>query len=349
MVFVFAFLGEFGYELLNWQGLVRRFAATRGPSDLLVCCSRSHVYPLYEMADLYVDLSDVRLLMHTRACCYSATLGAGAPARLVNRVLDTALRGGLRRHLTRAIQTLRPGWGALDGRLVFVFSSRKTELRGVVFGCDPDRIEHEADIAEPQYLDANLYRRVAPDLGVRAAIEGRLGFGLDEPYVLVQSRTRRVGRQSRAVPTGDLIRALASRMRVVLLSFETGRAFDSYSRFQDARPGIMYAARAFPEQACLVHFARHCVFLTEGEFGSHTYVPPFMGKDVTLLSPRSVDDRWRQTIEVWNRHVCRFGGQIRPAIAEEVLASPRAVQAFAEALFRTAGASGAFSAGPRTA
>ncbi len=33
MTYIFVFLGEFGYEILNWQGVVRRFAQTIEPGD----------------------------------------------------------------------------------------------------------------------------------------------------------------------------------------------------------------------------------------------------------------------------------------------------------------------------
>lgn len=333
MIFVFTFLGEFGFELLNWQGVIRRFSKTLDPADRIVCCSRAQVYPLYEMAQLYVDISDLILFRRSRACCYSGTVGIGSPARRVNRLLDALMRASVRAHVTRQIRVLRPEWGdVIDRDLTFVFSSRKTGLREFVFGCDPDRIDEEADIYERLDLDANLYQRVAPDLRARLAIERRLGFDLSEPYVLMQRRVRRVGLQSATVTADDLVRALADRVRVVLLSFETGRALDSFSRFDKESGGIRYTARSFPEQACLIHFARHCVFLTEGEFGSHTNVPPFLGKDVTLIAPRGVDEYWRPVIAFWNRHVYRFGGQIRPLIAEEVLASPQTVRAFVESV-----------------
>ena len=320
MVYVFTFLGEFGYELLNWQGVIRTFAATIRPSDRIVCCSRANVYPLYEMADLYLDITDHRLFRHSRGCCYSGTIGAGAPGRGVNRMFDAALRTSLQRSLARRVRADRPEWA--DHDLCFVFSSVRTDIAGVTFGCDPARVEQDADIDDRLNLDANLYRRIEPDMRLRAGIEQALGIDLSEPYVLVQTRERRVGPQLGAVAKDALIRALAARSRVVLLSFHTGRAFDSFSRFEQSSSCLHYGARSFPEQACLVHFAARCIFLTEGEFGSHTYVPPFMGKDVTLIAPRSLHDRWRATVDFWNRHVCRFGGQIEMLVAEDVAALP---------------------------
>lgn len=60
MVYVFVFLGEFGFELLNWKGVVRKFAQTLDPKDKLICCSRANLYLLYEMADEFIDISEGR-------------------------------------------------------------------------------------------------------------------------------------------------------------------------------------------------------------------------------------------------------------------------------------------------
>ena len=58
MTYVFVFVGEFGYELLNWQGVIRKFRRLN-PNVRVICASRGNVQPLYENAE-YVDISDVR-------------------------------------------------------------------------------------------------------------------------------------------------------------------------------------------------------------------------------------------------------------------------------------------------
>jgi hypothetical protein len=353
MVFVFTFLGEFGFELLNWQGVVRKFSRTLGPADRIVCCSRANVYPLYEMADLYIDISEAPLFMHSRACCYSGTIGAGAPGRRLNRAFDAALRASLRSFVRTRLQALEPAWkSAADRELTFVFSSRKTEVRGFAFGCDPDRIEVEADIYDQLALGANLFEKVRPDLRIRSQIERALGFDLSEPYVLIQSRARSVGPQSPLVPKEGLIGELARRMRVVLLSFDTGRSFDSASRFDPSLRCAHYRGRSFPEQACLIAFARHCVFFTEGDFGSHIYVPPLMGKDVVAIAPRRVYALGTAPTDFWNRNVFRFGGRIAPQVSEEVLASVDTTRELADRIVfacRRETQANAFSAGRQNA
>jgi hypothetical protein len=44
-----------------------------------------------------------------------------------------------------------------------------------------------------------------------------------------------------------------------------------------------------------------------------------MGKDVIAVAPRSVYTPWREAIDCWNREVFRFGGQLIPQVAEELL------------------------------
>jgi hypothetical protein len=318
VVYVFTFLGEFGYELFNWQGVIRKFAATIAATDRIVCCSRAMVHPLYEKADLYVDISAAPLFKRSRACCYSATIGVGAPRRRLNRAFDSALRASLRSFIASRIRSARPEWTTSASDIGYLFSSRKTVVRGFAFGCDADRIEQEADIGAHLDRGSNHYVRLRPDLRVRAEVERRLGFSLSQPYVLVQTRRRRVGPASDPLPTTKIVGRLARQQRVVCLTFETGRRMDSFSRFDPTADCVDYSGSTFPEQACLIHFARRCVFLTEGDFGSHTYVPPFMGKDVVAIAPRSVYEPWRGTIDFWNREVFRFGGQIIPHAAEDL-------------------------------
>lgn len=351
MVFAFTFLGEFGYELLNWQGVIRQFSRTLDPADAIVCCSRGNVYPIYEMADAYVDISEVRLFKYSRACCYSGTVGIGSPSRRLNRAFDAALRASLRPFVRRRIRALEPAWkGSADPELTFVFSSRKTTVRGFTFGCDPERVEEEADVYDQSDLGANLFTKIPPDLRVRSQIERHLGFNLSEPYVLIQTRARLVGPQSPIVPKEGLISELASRMPVVLLSFDTGRAFDSSSRFDQSLPCLHYKGRSFPEQACLINFARRCVFFTEGDFGAHIYVPPFMGKDVVAIAPRSVYATHTASTDFWNRDVFRFGGRIVLKLSEDVLASSRSTRELADEIVSACAPGpedGAFSARPR--
>jgi len=338
MVYVFTFLGEFGYELFNWQGVVRRFSKALGPSDRIVCCSRSNLYPLYEVASLYVDISDVELFKNSQASCYSAIVpGSSDLGSWRNRSFDRKLRASLKSFISDRLQVQRLNCNgtAANKDVVFVFSSVKTQLNGCTFGCDPDLLllGKEGDIYDRLNLHNNLYQRIKPDLSPRNEIERRIGFDLSEPYVLMQTREREVAVRSQdIVPKEQLIKVLADKVRVVLLSFNTGRKFDSFSQFDSSLKTVHYECRSFVEQACLVHFAKQCVFFTEGDFGSHIYVPPFMGKDVVAIAPRSIYGLGTTPIDFWNRNVFLFGGRIIPKVSEEVFADCKSMVPMADEL-----------------
>ena len=49
MIYVFTFIGEFGYELLNWQGTLRKWVKeNKKEGDEIVVCSRKGLDLMYE-------------------------------------------------------------------------------------------------------------------------------------------------------------------------------------------------------------------------------------------------------------------------------------------------------------
>lgn len=329
MTYVFTFLGEFGYELLNWQGVIRRFSKTLGPAGQIVCCSRANLYPLYETASLYIDISEIELFKKSQASCYFAILpGSSNQCSQENVAFDKELKSSLRSFIAERLPRNNVRWlpWLTRERTVFVFSSDKVQLNGCTFGCDRNLFDLEGTIYDRLDLHNNAFRRIEPDLRVRDEIERRIGFDLSEPYVLVQCRTREIGtRSTDVIPIEQLLNALAENGKVVLLSFATGRKFDSYSHFDTSLKCVHFSCRSFVEQACLIHFANSCVFFTEGDFGSHMYVPPFMGKDVVAIAPRSVYGLGTTPIDFWNGNVFSFGGRIIPKVSEEIFANRNSV------------------------
>ena len=332
MVYVFVFLGEFGFELLNWQGVVRKFAQTIEPQDQLICCSRANLYPLYEMADEFIDIADVPLFKRSRASAYRAIYTPYWLGRrqLLSYALQKLLRFQLQRYIVAKSAILRDhnlNWGLKEGFAnvdpnccTFIFSSPTTRLHGCIFGYD----SYEVDIYDDLKVENNLYRKIEPDFSVRIDVEQQLGWSLEEPYILVQGRKRDASTRqpsSDVIAEDQLLTLLGRRIKTVLLTFDTGRWLDSYSTFAKYPNSSHYRCHSFPEQACLIHFAQHCLFFTEGDFGSHIYVPPLLGRDVTALAPRSVYAIGSAPLEHWNPNVFRFGGQVIPKVVEEVLQS----------------------------
>ena len=72
MNYVFTFIGEFGYELLNWQGTIRKWANLyKKDDDKVIVCSRRGLQSLYEFADHYIDISNLKSYNDTIGDCYT--------------------------------------------------------------------------------------------------------------------------------------------------------------------------------------------------------------------------------------------------------------------------------------
>ncbi len=399
MIYVFVFLGEFGVELLNWQGVIRTFSKTLAPGDMIVCCSRASVYPIYEFCDAYVDIGSHPDFQASRSLAYFAVPPTAASgwdtlaARRFNRTLKERLQPYILRQMDE--QGIRP---AAVGSRRFIFSSDHTTLNGLTFGrrrrgiaglglatllekmrastaargpasgvqtsseaADwmegrKDRFlaqsrrlpglrgldrSREASIYELPNLNDNTYVRIQADLALAGEVQARLGWDLNEPFLLCQTRQRSIVRRSpESLPWRSiqaLLESLALRIRIVLISFHTGRQLDSYSDFAALPNFYAYTCRSFSEQAILIHFAAHCLFFTEGDFGSHIYVPPLMGRDVTVLAAASMYALSTAPIAFWNKEVFRFGGQIRPRTVEDVFSTPQATEALSNEILAAVG------------
>ena len=326
--YVFVFLGEFGYELLNWQGIVRRFAERLPAGSRIVVAGRRGLASWYESASAYVDLSDFAPFQDSVAAGYFAVPadqpGRRLPPSARELAFDAALRRAIRAEVLRRLELH-------DGSNVrCIFSSELTAFPDCAFGVDRHwygRRGSRGNIyGASDLLRDNTYRRLEPVCEDHAGLERQLGQGLEEPYALVQLRRREVGPQAGGVlDERRVINALARRMPVAVLSFDTGRLRDSGSWARVPHLGREVRVADFTQQSCLISHARRCVFLTEGDFGSHLYVPPMLGHDVIAVASRQVLAQPSAAAAFWNARVFQFGGQLRPQAAEEALRSEEAL------------------------
>jgi hypothetical protein len=333
--YVFTFLGEFGYELFNWQGVVRKFAQQLPPSSDVIVGGRKDLEAFYEKASRYIDISEFEPYRESVAAGYFALppdiLRRHFPPSPRELAFDHELRSALTVFLREKID--RPA-----RRFEFVFSSQLAAYPGCIFGVDRHyygRKGHPGRIyGAPDFLKHNLFRRIEPDLRVKRAIEEKVGFELERPYVLVQTRRRQIGPQvGHAIPEHVLIEEVSRHIPTVVLSFNTGRLMDS-SSVSDNEVGraVSYQVRSFREQGCLIAHAKKCLFLSEGDLGSHTYLPPFMGKDVVVVASKEVFKLPSAPIDFWNKHVFTFGGQMIPWVAESLFDSPTHLRTTVERL-----------------
>ena len=323
MTHVFVFLGEFGYELLNWQGVVRKFRRLH-PEIPVICASRTGVEALYEGCD-FVDIGDIPEYRDSVADGYFARLPGGEQLDSeANLQLDAQLRSAVKAKVGR------PRWRPTR----YVFSSEVTELDRCVFGADRRLYGlsiAEGDIYYELDLSNNLYGKLTPAGEHREALEHRLEQSLEEPFVMVQTRKRvtEMTRSERTLDEGAIVEALQAALPVVLVDFATDRAGDSHSTLAELPHVKRVQISGLREQSCLIHHASSCVFLSEGDYGSHIYLPPLFGRDVWSVATRDVYELGTTPIERWNRGIFRFGGKINPVVAEEI-EDPAALMRFAE-------------------
>jgi hypothetical protein len=328
-IYVFTFLGEFGYELFNWQGVIRKFAQQLPRSSEMIVAGRRGLESFYEKASRYIDISDFEPYRESVAAGYFALppdiLRRHFPPSPRELAFDDELKAAL-------IKILGVQIDHSNKRAKYIFSSQLTAFPGCIFGVDRHyyaRKGHPGRIyGAPEFLRSNSFARIAPDLSVKAEVERKLGFELERPFVLVQTRRRQIGPQlGRGMPDHLLIEELSRHIPTVVLSFNTGRLMDSSSDLTKNGCAINYQVQSFKEQSCLIACAKKCVFLSEGDLGSHTYLPPFMGEDVVVVASDEVFKLPSAPVDFWNKHVFTFGGQMIPWIAETLFASPEHLRA----------------------
>ena len=225
-----------------------------------------------------------------------------------------------------------------EGQARFVFSSDRNVVSGVNFGLDQDDFatDKDFDIYGKHGLHDNQYEVINySDNAIRKKIEAELHFDLNKKYILVQNRQRSIVVRSKdSVDVEKFLQLVSKDTTVIFINFDTQRKYDSYSACeQNNIDNIMYyTCTSFPEQITLIKHAFRNVFFTTGDFGSHIYIPPFLGKDVYAVAPASVYGLGTTPIDFWNEFVFTFGGKIKPIVSNEVFSTDGALQQFADAM-----------------
>ena len=291
-------MGEFGYELLNWQGTIRKFSRKCSKNERIISCSRRGLSLLYENVFRFLDISEITSFKESSADSYN-----------IRGVSKDHIKQDIVEHVFSSMPFIE------KSKYRFFFSSAGTEFRGLKFGNSKGR-----DIYSNLNLNNNEFAQIGFVEHRRNLIEDELRIDLNEEYILFQNARRDiVNRTTDVIDEKILIEKLINRTKVVVLNFLTGRSLDSYSRFDQLNGVYSYNAANFEDQSVLVHYAKNCVFFTEGDFRSHIYIPPFMGKNVYAVASNNVFKLDSAPIEFWNNNIFRFGGQIIPVIWEEIV------------------------------
>lgn len=341
MTYIFIFLGEFGYELFNWQGRIRRFSHMKNETDKIVCCSRANLYPLYENADLYIDISSVHEFQQSVASMYLCNHpdtfeNLSADSTGINYVFLQEVKAAVKSFVCKELCQKMPGFD--ESLACFVFSADRNVISGINFGLDQDDFstDKDYDIYGKHNLHDNQYAKIdCCDAGMRKKLEVELNFDLSEKYILVQNRQRNiVVRSNDDIDVEKFLQLASKDVTIIFINFDTHRKFDSYSKCEknDLKNIRYFTCTSFPEQITLIKHAYRSVFFTTGDFGSHIYIPPFLGKDVYAVAPASIYELGTTPVDFWNEFVFDFGGKIIPIVSNEVFASDGALQKFIDVI-----------------
>lgn len=333
MNYIFVFLGEFGYELLNWQGVIRKFSKTIDRNNnKIICCTRKGLESFYEFADKYIDISELSYFKNSVANMYWAhnpdincfkkhkeVTEGKLPWELFSKK-DITYQNLMKKQIIEYV-TDKLNIGLLEKifkyNVKFIFSSDYQTINGLNFGTNnlsSPRIYSDLDINNNEFI------KTLPTYKNIKEIEAKLGFSLNEKYILYQTGARQiVTRSKNTINEHEILDKISKEynIKVVLLNFDTGRNLDSKSEFK-INDFTTFNCNSFEEQSVLIANANACIFLTEGDFRSHNYIPPFMGKNVLSIAHKSVFELNTTPIDFWNKNVFKFGGQIIPIIYEKI-------------------------------
>tara|TARA_R100001594_G_scaffold61044_1_gene95047 strand:+ start:1190 stop:2218 length:1029 start_codon:yes stop_codon:yes gene_type:complete len=329
MTYVFIFTGEFGYELLSWNGVVRKwYQENHKEGDTVIIASRPGLDLIYEMADYYIDLSEIDAYNNCIADCYWSII-KDENGKIIRH-------HQYQKDIFLAVQQVIEEAKLTDVKYIYTPNPGQVEyLNGCEFGkCGiygPERKPHGR-----LNVTNNLYKKFTADLSKQKSIEDSLGISLDKPFVLCQTAARSIIRRDKTeLEVNEFIEAISKQLPVICLGFDTGRFLDSKSTFNNLDGENIYHCKfsTLREQSCLIEKAKRCIFFTEGDFRSHMYVPPFFGKSLIAVASKAMFDpgptdlvatepgKTNAPLDFWNEHVWNFGGKIEPLYYEEITSS----------------------------
>jgi hypothetical protein len=321
MTYVFTFLGEFGYELLNWQGTIRKWAKkNKQEDDKIIVCSRKGLDLMYECADYYLDISQLESFQNVIADCYTSYVFLDGTGPHLDRKEWKITRTG--EHIDaikNEVRNLVVNSNPSKSDIKWIWSCDYEVMDGCLFGLErPGGQGGIYNVPHNQLnLNNNEYIKLPTANSLRDKIEKKLGFPLNEDYILCQTGFREGYAISKVrIDHDKVINKLKEDCRVVLMDFKTVRLNDSYSKFETNYDTIQ--VEDIREQSVLISNAKRCVFFTEGHLRSHTYLPPIFGKDVEIIAAKEMFSLTQSPLDFWNTNVFKFGGQMLPIVYEDL-------------------------------
>ena len=312
MNYIFTFIGEFGYELFNWQGVIRKWAQeNKKPKDKIIICSRQGLENIYEFADYYINISQLDSYNNTVADCYRAYIWQELKDKPFEEwpiIGSGPLYNDLINNIKNDIKELvLPFTNNKENK--WIWSSDNSQLDNFYFGhWGPGG---GSIYSNGKFLDNNKFTKnnIPNFLDIKKELQNKIDLDLDKPFILCQTGYRGghyTQKSSVKINHDKIFNNLQLNIPILYLNFNSGRYFDSTSNFKMES----YSCNNFNEQACLILLSSYCIFTTEGDFRSHIYIPPMLGKDVHIVASNEVLKLPSSSSSFWNENIFKFGGKM---------------------------------------
>lgn len=301
--FVFIFLGEFGYELLDWQGKVKYFQK-KYPKAHVISVSRDSSRYLYESCKTFFGLDHLGIYLNSTADSYFARSKPGPP-KIIKELFFSAR---INRCIKREIRTIFP-----EKRLKFIFSNRTSYIDGVRFGAN--MLLHGKNVQSTEYGPGIYFELKSEGNDIQLSSENlKQPETKKHPYLLFMTARREIHKKdSEVINENDYLKSIQNlEIDTILLEFGSNRAHDTIGSFKNVQNDYRFSrvrVESLYEQLKFLANATACIFFSEGDLRSLTYLPPLIGKDVYIVCSQNIATL--KYIQYWNEEIFCFGGKMR--------------------------------------
>ncbi len=308
-------MGEFGYELLNWQGRIRKFKKDF-PEEILISASRAQCEILYrDSTEHFVSLSAIPSYIGSIADRYFCHSKNYEFKNIFSEIFDSFQAFVIRRNLKQEIKKKLRVIGVENKKSIFVFSDKVTTFGNYKFGAPrsrftrirwgrPDDIYTGLPTGENDYIDLRK-NLIEADFNKNPIIEY-----CNRKVALIQRAERsRIIRVDNSIDEDSYLEEIAKSYEIFLLDYTSTRYADTQGKFKSvAFPHI--ELETLGEQVALFSKSDLNINFIHGDFRSNTYVAAFCGKRSFVITPSKLYNR--EYIDKWNKEV--FSGEIVPFV-----------------------------------
>lgn len=312
---IFVFTGEFGYELLNWQGKIRKFAK-QNPDAKLIAVSKQACELLYrDSTSLFLPLDDAEVYKKSYADRYFSHASSYKYKNVFTEIFDSLWAIIFRRKIKSYLKSNWPTSREYPDRPKYVFSDSVNNFDDIKFGAARTRFSrffwgNPEDIYTSLPVQDNIYINLQQNLSSDELVSANNATHSDLPIMIIQTAARdRIIRSTDDIDEDSVIKEISSIWNVILLEYRSTRYSDTQGIFENNTYQKIQIEN-LAQQIAVMSCASVCVSFTHGDFRSNTYVPAFAGMKSIVITDESTLQN--SAVEFWNDHV--FSGKIIPII-----------------------------------